>query len=341
MGKLVSIVTPCYNGEKYVGRFLESVLSQTYDNIEVILVNDGSTDRSESIILAYVGRFEEKGYKFVYIKQQNAGQSAAVNRGLRIFRGEYLMWPDSDDVLSPDHVRLKVNFLKKNPRFGLVRCRSVLVSETDWSRPLDIIGDDLLKCSSVCEGIISGKVHVMSGSWMVRRSALLHVLPSRTILAPREIGQNFQLLIPLTYRYACGYIKDILYAYVLHPSSHSHQPISYERELCKYVVAKDILCKIVKSMRISEESFYINRIIERRYRRWIMEVAAKRNDYKRIREEMQILRAAGLLTFSDRIIWWKYRYGWLKILIHGTAKISKVCKRLWYRRYCCWVERAY
>lgn len=64
---LVSLITPCYNGEKYLERFLDSVLAQTYDNIEFILVNDGSTDDTEKIALSYQEKFADRGYIYIYI----------------------------------------------------------------------------------------------------------------------------------------------------------------------------------------------------------------------------------------------------------------------------------
>lgn len=104
---LVSIITPCYNGEKFVSRFLDSVLDQSYTNIELIVINDGSTDQTEQILKSYEIKFKEKGIKFIHLFQSNGGQSSAINKGLEIFSGEYLTWPDSDDILTPDAIEIK------------------------------------------------------------------------------------------------------------------------------------------------------------------------------------------------------------------------------------------
>ena len=80
MKPLVSIISPCYNGEKYLHRFLRSVLHQTYERIELILIDDGSEDGSRDIILSYQKQFEEKGYLFHYIYQKNSGQAAEIGR---------------------------------------------------------------------------------------------------------------------------------------------------------------------------------------------------------------------------------------------------------------------
>lgn len=97
---LVSIITPCFNGEAYLDRYFSSVLQQTYQPLELIFINDGSTDRTAEIAENYRPRLEAKGIRFIYQAQENAGQAAALNRGLKLFTGEYLTWPDSDDEMT-------------------------------------------------------------------------------------------------------------------------------------------------------------------------------------------------------------------------------------------------
>ena len=127
MNPLVSIITPCYNGKGKVNIFLDSVLKQTYDNIEFIIINDGSTDNTEEIILSYKSKFIDKGYKFIYLKQKNAGQDVALNNGLKYFTGKYLMWPDSDDILDSQNIEEKVKYLEQNRNCGLVYCNTNIV----------------------------------------------------------------------------------------------------------------------------------------------------------------------------------------------------------------------
>ena len=134
MADLVSIITPCYNGEKYLDRYFNSLLEQTYPSVELIFVNDGSTDNTEKIALEFGEKLREKGYDFTYIYQENAGQSAAINQGLKIFKGEYLNWMDSDDYLPDDSVEKRVSFLEDNPQIGLVVGRSVVVDDINYKQ---------------------------------------------------------------------------------------------------------------------------------------------------------------------------------------------------------------
>ena len=71
MSGIVSILTPCYNAESYVSRYLDSVLGQTYPNIELIMVNDGSQDKTEEIVMSYKSKFKQRGIRFVYLFQEN------------------------------------------------------------------------------------------------------------------------------------------------------------------------------------------------------------------------------------------------------------------------------
>ena len=87
-----SIIVPSYNSEKYLQRILKILLNQNYDNYEVILIDDGSTDNTEKICKSV------SDYKFKYVKKENGGVSTARNYGLDIANGEYIIFVDSDDV---------------------------------------------------------------------------------------------------------------------------------------------------------------------------------------------------------------------------------------------------
>jgi glycosyltransferase involved in cell wall biosynthesis len=121
MSNLVSVLTPVYNMERYLERYLDSVLVQTYPQIELILVDDGSTDGSKAIIDRFIPLFHNKGVTVKYLYQKNTGVSAAINTGLQVFTGEYLIWPDSDDFISETFIEKMVMFLEENKEYGLVR----------------------------------------------------------------------------------------------------------------------------------------------------------------------------------------------------------------------------
>lgn len=250
MNELVSIITPCYNGEKFVGRFIESILSQSYDNIEFIIINDGSTDNTEEVILSYRERFRDRGYSFIYLKQSNAGQSAAINRGLEVFSGDYLSWLDSDDYLPDYAIQKKVEYLNSNIECGTVISKIQVVDEGS----LEFLNIQERNCISESDTIfydlILGKnVFYTPGGYMVRTTMFRNAMPKPLkIEAPREIGQNFQLLLPIVYKYPVGYIDDICYYYVIRSDSHSHSPLSYSKTKKKIEISYNVLKKITNGL---------------------------------------------------------------------------------------------
>ena len=100
----VSIIIPCFNGEKYLREAIDSALAQTYENIEVIVVNDGSSDGTENIALEY-------GDKIRYFKKENGGVSSALNLGISKMEGEYFSWLSHDDLFLPEKTEKQVNAL--------------------------------------------------------------------------------------------------------------------------------------------------------------------------------------------------------------------------------------
>ena len=97
---LVSIIVPVYNAEKTIDRCVSSILNQSYKDFELLLMNDGSTDRSGSLCDAY----EERDSRVHVLHKENTGVSDTRNQGIAMARGEYLQFADSDDWLAPDAV---------------------------------------------------------------------------------------------------------------------------------------------------------------------------------------------------------------------------------------------
>lgn len=102
---VISIIIPVYNSERYIHRCIDSILRQTYQDYELILVDDGSTDRSGEICKAYAN----EDNRIIVIYQKNAGVSSARNAGLAIAKGKYITFCDSDDELLPDYLAVMIN----------------------------------------------------------------------------------------------------------------------------------------------------------------------------------------------------------------------------------------
>lgn len=125
---LVSIIIPVYNGANYMREAIDSALAQTYSNIEVIVVNDGSTDNTEEIALSY-------GDKIRYFYKDNGGVSSALNLGIREMKGEYFSWLSHDDKYTPHKIENQVSILNKCDKISIAVCATQLIDKN--SNPLD------------------------------------------------------------------------------------------------------------------------------------------------------------------------------------------------------------
>lgn len=110
---LVSIIIPTYNYGRYLAKAVGSCLDQSYRDIEVIVIDDGSTDDTRSVV-------EGIDDRLVYVYQENRGVSAARNKGLALASGAFIAFLDSDDYLLPDSVAVRVEVLRKHPEVGVV-----------------------------------------------------------------------------------------------------------------------------------------------------------------------------------------------------------------------------
>ena len=219
---LVSIITPCWNSEKFVHRLLDSVLAQDYPAIEMIIVNDGSTDGTARVLASYEEKFRSRGFSLKTFFQENAGQAAALDFGLKKFAGEFLVWTDSDDYfLRENAISTFVDFLRKNPDCGFVACncaRERTNGKIDRCGPFVEIEKTP---QNIFERLLKQRIFFVPGRIMVRTETFLQANPMRSIFHSRQ-GQNFQMEFPIAYVAKCGFIAEELYCYVERFDSHSH-----------------------------------------------------------------------------------------------------------------------
>ena len=119
-GPLVSIVIPSFNHSAYLAAAIDSVLGQDYPRVELIVLDDGSTDGSAAILDRY-------GTRFHWERQPNQGQAATMNRGWRMAKGEILGYLGADDLLLPQAVSTSVSALRRNPQAVAVYCDFILI----------------------------------------------------------------------------------------------------------------------------------------------------------------------------------------------------------------------
>lgn len=302
---LVTIITPCYNGEEFLDQNFESILSQTYTNLELIFVNDGSTDRTEEIALSYREKLETRNIIYKYIYKPNGGQASAMNAGFKEMTGEYLVWPDSDDIMTPDSIEKRVDFLERNPKYGFARSNgeyfdistgdSLHVASDNESRFKEDIFLDLILDTTFC----------CCGCYMIRTELFREIYPNLTIIET-SAGQNWQILIPMAGKYLCGYIDEIQYRIAVHPNSHSRRVLSIYQVLDRYSELEHLLRECVVISGRTDQDY--DRIIDIKHLRTRLDVYLKFGDLKQASVYYQELINQHELSEDQKRKYLRHRY---------------------------------
>ena len=156
----VSVIVPVYNVEKYLEKCLNSLVNQTLDNIEIIIVNDGTKDNSEEIIKKFIEKYPQK---IVYLKKENGGLSDARNFGIPYAKGEYIAFLDSDDYVEKD-IYKEMYELAKKENSDMVECDFL------WEYP-DKTREDIGQVYNGKKEMLE-KVRVVAWNKLIRRSIL-------------------------------------------------------------------------------------------------------------------------------------------------------------------------
>ncbi len=201
---LVGVVIPNFNYSKYLPEAIDSVLAQTYPNIEIIVVDDGSTDNSIDILQNYDGKIR-------VIQQTNSGVSVARNRGVSESRGRFIAFLDADDSWLPRKIERQIERFSTEKDLGLVH---VGVNETD------AVGNTLKIRRDGMEGAISHEL-------LLLRSAVLG--GGSGLMVPRDVydevggfdpklstSADWELFYRIASRYPIGFVSDTLVNYRMH-----------------------------------------------------------------------------------------------------------------------------
>lgn len=277
----VSLIVPCFNVEKYIERFLDSVLTQTYDKIELILVDDGSTDQTKEKIETMKVRLQEK-VRFIYIYQDNQGLGAAINTGLKYFKGEYLCWADPDDILEMKSIQNRVSFLKQHLEFGCVTSDANMYNENDLNNPVGRVSQNAVGNDSTEQFIhlLKAESIFCSGCHMIRSEVFLAVNEKREIYPARR-GQNWQLLLPVYYEYKRGFLSEPLYKYIIYAKSMSYVEDSKVEYIKRYNENRDIVFNTLDMMKMPrKENQKYKKVFQQLYCRDIYHTAIKYGDFK-------------------------------------------------------------
>lgn len=325
---LVSLLIPCYNGEEYLNTCFHSILIQTFRNLEIIFVNDGSKDGSEEIILEFKTKAIENGFKFKYIYQENKGAASAINNALKYVEGEYIMLFDVDDFLMPDSIKAKAEFLDKHKEYGMVRSNGYYVTTNNLTddTQLFIVNNEEKQKEWIFNDLIFERTNNWPSSFMVRTKCLFEHLKAKEIYVSRY-GQNLQLMLPVAYFYKSGFVDIPLTRYLIRMGSESHSS-SIERNLELQNGFCNNRLEIIGMMDLpEEEKNRYQKLIKIYYIKKRIAFASEYKDKKLLKEQYILLKKEKEVTLKEMVYYvlginpvLHIFYGCIKWVYHNCKK---------------------
>ena len=187
--KLISIVVPVYNVENYLERCINSLINQTYKNIQIILVDDGSNDNSPSICDYYKSIYKN----IVVIHKENGGLSDARNKGIDVARGEYITFVDSDDYVELDYIEYMYNLIEKDLT-EIAICGYIVHFDNQLKKLKDYYNSSKMDTEKVLKRILySNKIEVSAWAKLYKTSLFKNVRYPKGKLF-EDIGTTYKLL---------------------------------------------------------------------------------------------------------------------------------------------------
>lgn len=332
MNKTVSVIIPCYNGERFIDRCLNSVVLQDYPYIEIIIVNDGSTDNSEDKILSWKKELEHTERSLIYIGQENKGPAAAVNTGLKYVSGEYISLLDIDDEYLPGAISSRVNYLNHHCDVDVVRSNGWYVKGSN--RSLFINDEDEKNIKDVFSALIEGKTNNWAGSYTIRTSAFFEFYPDGEIFQSRY-GQNLQILLPLVYRKKCGYIDEPQMNYNQQENSLSKTTADNQKEFLLanqkgYQEIREYMINLIVRDEKEKELFFL--LVKKLYLRSSMQIALTFNDVCLMRNSFSELKGMKPLLIDDYITYCRLLHPKAILFLRLFRKIKTLSVRLLHKR---------
>lgn len=328
--KLVSILIPIYNGEKYIERCLESILEQTYNHIQLILINDGSNDKTDDLIKDKLYELSNNLESVTYLIKENGGVGSAINKGLKYFEGEFLYLYDVDDILLPNAVNDCVKFLIENKEYSAVQANGYYVTEEniDLKEKLFFYDDYRIVDDDLFMMLINGQTFNWPGSYMIRSNDWLRANKSREIYESRN-GQNMQMLFPATYKNKTGLLNKPVMKYIVHPNSLSHfqGKDAYFKEIDASLKYEDIYLCIINNLVEENDKNLILNTIKHTFISSRLNKSIKYKSKKEMKKYYNELKKYNLVTLNDKINYFQHInkgiYYYLKILRKIKMMVNK------------------
>lgn len=301
---LVSMITYCYDGERFVHKYFEAILAQTYDNIELIFFDNGSQDATSQVAQRYIPLLEKRGIAVQFIRyEENQCTCALKQEGFRRMHGDYFFGCDSDDLLHPDYIEKMVGYLLEHPDKGIVFCQLRTILETTGEQ----VGIMKIKPSLEPKGAFRNLLLAQNSiftaiSYMISKKHYLQVNPDMQIYISK-FGENYQIQLPLLYADLQAYIEEPLGDYSVRYDSYTgklkRDPF---RQIRAYAGQEESITATLEQMKIPElETLYP--LYRDRLRKEAFYASLLTKDRKTVNECGKRLKEARKLELREKLFY--------------------------------------
>ena len=271
---MVSIIVPVYNAEKYLKRCLESIINQTYKNIEVILVDDGSVDKSPEICDEY----KELDNRVKVIHKENGGASSARNIGLDAVNGEFVCFVDSDDWIEKNMIEVLLKKLKES-NVDIVRCNTCELDnqvKESWTETRDKVIDNVLN------GNISAYVYLL----IVKYEIVKNIRFNENILLMEDTLFLLNILIK---ECKINFINEKLYHYEMNNGGLTLSTRNAKNKIFGLIEYKNKVIELLKDndLYLEEREKNINLVITKFIIYYSYKLSIQKVDFKYIFENFR------------------------------------------------------
>lgn len=216
---LVTFFIPSYNHAKYVEKSIVSVCEQTYKNLEVIIIDDGSTDGSHDLILEL-----QKKYNFKYIHRPNKGLIKTLNEALEIAKGEYICWGGSDDYFALDKVKKQVEFFKTHLDYAVCYGKMIYI-DSDGNVTKEA------KTKYNASGFVFDKLLYRNFITLPTVMVKTSIIKEFDGFDERFFLEDYPLWLKISKKYKIGFLDEVLTYYRLHDSNVSGDLFKMVKEI--------------------------------------------------------------------------------------------------------------
>ena len=299
----VSVIIPIYNGEKYIFSCVQSLINQTYQNLEIIFINDGSSDNTLVKIEQFKTSILSKGANLIVLSQNNQGAGYAASLGLQHATGDFITCFDVDDYLYPESIEKKVKFLTSHSDYDIVRTNGYEICGNN--RKLFITNDKEKYETNIFENLLFGKTNNWAGSYMIRANVLWEIYPNHIIPGSRY-GQNLQLLLSTSYNHKSGFIDEPLMIYYRNNCSFTGRVKTLEENIQLLDGFKNIREQIINDILKIKNKKY-NYLLDIFYSKRKKQLGIDYNNKTVFLENYTFLKSHNIVTNLDHYYYYQFK----------------------------------